>query len=125
MSWTLADPGLPPLPDGRTPTPPVASDPNAHAKSVRWIAAKFKGSVQRGRATRRRWSAVSDEKLIDARRGLAMEVRHFTADPSSPKRVRQPLADRALALELSETAAAARDLVTEIGAIGLRLGVKR
>ena len=61
---------------------------------------------------------------MDARRGLAMEIRHFTADPSSPKRARQPLADRALALELSETAAEARDVITEIEAIGLRLGVK-
>jgi hypothetical protein len=124
MTWTLADPGLPPLPDGRASTPPVAPPRSRTKASVRWVAAKFgEAAVDRGRAARRRWAAVSDETIMDARRGLAMEIRRFTADPSSPRRVRQPLADRALALELSATAAEARDL-TEIEAIGLRLEAK-
>ena len=82
------------------------------------------GATERGRAGRRRWAAASDEALLDARRGLAMEVRYFTDDPASPRRARGPLAGRALDLELAESAAEARSVLTEIEAIGLRLGVR-
>ena len=126
MTWTLTDTGLPPLPDGRTPTPAPTPRERArtHRAAVRWIAAKFPGANERGRAARLRWAEVSDEAVIDARRGLAMEVRRFTADPASPRRVREPLADRALGLEVAETAAEARNVLTEVEAIGLRLGVR-
>jgi hypothetical protein len=114
MTWTI-DPGLPPLPDRRTPTPAVTlrARERTHRAAVRWIAAKFADATGRGRGARLRWAAVSDEAVMDARRGLAMEVRHFTADPAAPRRARQPLAGRALDLELAETAAEARDLITE------------
>jgi hypothetical protein len=121
--WTIADPGLPPLPGGHTPMP--EPDSNAHARACRWIAEKFRGSIVRGRAAHKRWAAVPNEVVMEARRALAMSVRHHTADPRSDRHARHPLADRALLLELAESASEARDLITEIEAIGLRLELRR
>ena len=72
MTWTLAQPGLPPASTGHVRP---ADDPASHRKAVRWIGRKVPGSIDRGRAARRRWAGVSDDLLSDARREIAGAIR--------------------------------------------------
>ena len=102
--------------------PKPADDPASHRKAVRWIGRKVPGSIDRGRAARRRWAGVSDDLLSDARREIAGAIR---AVDEVPDQVADPLRNRPLLIELAEPANAVRELVVEVEAIGLTVEVER
>ena len=74
-------------------------------------------------ATRRfsGWTDAPDDLLLDSRRAIAQAIRVGIDDV--PARVRTSLRDRALLIELAETAAAVRELLVEVEAIGLSVEV--
>jgi hypothetical protein len=89
--------------------------------SARWIADRFPGARSRGRRARAYWAEISDDLLLEARRDLAQAIRCQNGE--LPNRVRQPLRDRALLIELSAHADTVRELVVEVEAIGLALEI--
>ena len=128
LDWGLSAPGLPALPDGWTPTPPVAADPHAHAKSARWIIRRFAGATARGHAARARLAQVTDETLIARRRQIAADLRQLARDKPAPRRFRgtaqRAIEARALLIELADTPAEIRELIIECEAIGAHTGIE-
>lgn len=119
MSWSLNDPGLPPLPGGHTQGPP--SDRTRHGRACRWIAGQFPGAIARGHRGRARLAGVSDRLLLEQRSAIASELRRATVDLA--EYARTPIRDRALLIELAATASEVRELMVEAEAIGVAVEV--
>jgi hypothetical protein len=100
-----------------SPAANPTNDPDTHPPSLDWIAEHFPGSSTRVDVARERWAQVSDSKLLDARRDLAMRIRYQL--DRAPSGARQPLADRALLIELAESANEMGGLLIEVDAIGV------